>query len=68
MGYRAKTLSTYKKKLQADFLQNIHMEQILFSFIFMNYFFTLDTICADKKDKPMKGCKNQSIKKCLRKF
>ena len=25
-------------------------------------FFTLDTICADNKDKPMAGCKNQLIK------
>ena len=30
--------------------------------------FTPDTICADDKDKPMAGCKNQLIKKCLRIF
>ena len=33
---------------------------------FYELFFTLDTICADNKDKPMTGCKNQLIKKCLR--
>ena len=37
-----------------------------FLFIFMNYFLTLDTICGDTKDKPMAGCKNQLIEKCLR--
>ena len=36
-----------------------------FLFIFVNYF-SLDTICADNKDKPMAGCKNQLIKKFLR--
>ena len=29
---------------------------------------TLDTICADNIGKPMAGCKNQLIKKCLSKF
>ena len=33
---------------------------------FYALFFTLDTICADNKDKPDAGCKNQLIKKCLR--
>ena len=35
---------------------------------FYELFFTLDTIRVDNKDKPMVGCKNQVIKKCLRKF
>ena len=39
---------------QADFLENfVH---------FYDLYFTLDTICADNKDKPMAGCKNQLIK------
>ena len=33
-----------------------------FFFHFHESFFTLDIICADNKDKPMAGCKNQLIK------
>ena len=53
---------------QAHFLENIYTGENTFLFIFMNYFFTLDTICADNKDKPMAGCKNQLIEKVFEKF
>ena len=39
------------------------MGQMLFVH-FYALFFTLDTIFADNKDKPMAGCKNQFMKKC----
>ena len=41
---------------EAYFLENIYMGQILFAH-FCALFFTLDTICADNKDKRMVGCK-----------
>ena len=58
---------THNKQQMKHFLDNICMKQILFSFIFMN-FFILDTICSVNKDKPMASCKNQLIKNCLRHF
>ena len=50
---------------EAHFLENIYKGQILFVH-FHGLSFTLDTVCADNKDKPVSGCKNQLIKKCLR--
>ena len=46
---------------EAYFLENIYMGQMLFFAHFCALFFTLDTICADHKDKLMVGCKNQLI-------
>ena len=67
MGYRARTFSTHINMGEARCLENIYMEHILFHSL-LCIIFTLDTICADNKDKPMAGCKNQLIKKCLRNF
>ena len=53
---------------EVQFLENTYMEQMLFFAHFSELLFTLDTICADNKDKPMAGSKNQIIKKCLRNF
>ena len=53
---------------QAQFLEKTYVQGKYFFVHFYELFFTLDTICADNKDKPMAGCKNQLIKKCLRKF
>ena len=47
-----------------QFLENIHTNSYFVHFHAL--FFTLDTTCADNKDKPITGCKNQLIKKCCR--
>ena len=68
MGYRAMTFSTHTTNGRGTFLEDIYTGQILFCSLFMRYFFTLDTICTDNKGEPIAGCKNQSIKNCLRNF
>ena len=66
MGYGARTVSAHINNGAGTlFMKHIYGDNT-FLFIFMNYFLTLDTICADNKDKPMAGCKNQLIEKCLR--
>ena len=61
----ARTFSTHINNEGGTFFKkHIYIGQKLFSFIFIALFFTLDTICADNKDKCMTGCKNQLIKKC----
>ena len=67
IGYEAGASFTHIYNRGNTFLENIYTMQILFhSFSFI--IFTLDTICADSKDKPIAGCKNQLIGKRLRNF
>ena len=58
---------TYKQWGGTFFRKHIY-GKIVFFVHFCASFFTLDTICADHKDKPMAGFKNQLIKKCLTNF
>ena len=68
MGYGARTFSTdINNRGGTFFRKHIYMGKYFFVH-FYALFFALDTICADKKDKLMSGCKNQLIKKCLRIF
>ena len=68
MGYGAMTFSTYRNNESGTFFRKHVYGANTFLFIFMHYLFTLDTICAESKDKPMAGCKNRLIKKCWRNF
>ena len=63
-GVRGKGFSTHinnRARFQKTYIQGKY-----FFIHFNELFFTLDTICADNKDKLVTGCKNQLIKKCLR--
>ena len=64
MGYGARTFYKHINNRVGTFFRK-HMYG---ASTFYELFFTLDTIYADNKDKPMAGYKNQLIKKCLRKF
>ena len=67
MGVRGKDFFyTYKQWGRYIFRKHIY-EANAFSFIFYELFFTLDTICADNKDRPMAGCKNYSLRYSLAK-
>ena len=66
MGYRAMTFSTHINNRAGTFFRKHIDGANTFSIHFYELFFALDTFCADNKDKPMAGCKNQLIKKCLR--
>ena len=66
MGYGARTFYTHINNGAGTFFRKHIYGANTFSFIFYELFFTPDTVSADNKDKPMAGCKNQLIKKCLR--
>ena len=68
MGYGARTFSIHVNNGRGTFFRKHICEANTFFIHFYALYFTLDTICADNKDKPMAGCKNQFIKKCLRNF
>ena len=63
MGYRAMTFSTHINNSRWHFFRKHIYGANTFFIHFYALFYTLDTICADNKDKPMAGCKNQLIKK-----
>ena len=66
MGYGARTFSTHINNGRGPFFRkHIHGANTLLVHSY-ELFFVLDTTCAENKDKPMAGCKNQLIKKCLR--
>ena len=68
MGYRARTFPTQINNEGGTFFRKHSYGANTFFRYFCALFFTLDTICADNKDKSMTGCKNRLIKKCLRNF
>ena len=51
MVYRGKTFSTHVNNGEAHFSENIYMLGNTFLVHFYALFFTLDTICAEYKDK-----------------
>ena len=66
--YGTRTFSTHTNNGAGTFFRtHIYGANTFFVHVY-EFFFTMDTICADNKDNTMAGCKNQLIKKCLRKF
>ena len=59
MGSGARTFSTHVNNGGGTFFRKHIYWANTFFLHFYALFFTLDTICADNKDKPMAGCKNQ---------
>ena len=68
MGYGARSFYTHINNGTGTVFRKHIYGANTFLGHYYELFFTQDTICADNKDKPMAGCKNQLIKKCLRKF
>ena len=68
MGYRERTFSTHTNNRGGTFFRKHIYGTNTFFIHFYALLFTLGTICVDNKDKPMAGCKNQLIKRCLRNF
>ena len=68
MGCGARTFSTHINNGAGTFFRKHIYGANTFFVHFYELLFTLDTICANNKDKHMAGCKNQLIEKCLRKF
>ena len=66
-GVRGHYVSPRINNRGGSFVENIYSGKYFFV-QFYSLFLTLDTTCADNKDKPMAGCKNQLIKKCWRNF
>ena len=66
MGYGARTFSTYINNGTGTIFRKHRYGANTFFVHFYKLLFTLDTICADNKDKPKTGCKSQLVKKCLR--
>ena len=62
MRYRTMTFSTQRNNQGGTFLETIYIWGKYFFHSFLCIIFTVDTICADNKDKPMAGRKNQLIK------
>ena len=61
MGYRVRTFYTYKQWGRHIFKKTYVWGKFFHLFLWIVF-------CADNKDKPMAGCENQLIKKCLRSF
>ena len=59
MGYGPGAFFTHIKNRGSTFFRKRIYGANTFFFHCHTLFFTLDTICADSKDKPMTGCKNQ---------
>ena len=65
-GARPRLFCTHINNGGSTFLRKHIYGANTFFIHFHALFFTLDTICADRKDKL--GCKSQLIEKCLRNF
>ena len=64
----ARTFSTHINNGGGTFSRKHTYGANTFFLHFYAIFFTPGTSCADNKDKPIAGCKNQLLKKCLRNF